>query len=178
MNDKFVSKAEPEVLELSEFLREFNRDSEKGAVLSAGAYLDQRLVEILNSFFVDSKESNELLLGFNAPIGTFSARIKATYSLGLIQQNEYEELNIIRKVRNEFAHSWKKVSFTDNKIKDLCGSLPWVGPEELEESSEPRARFTFLVSILLADLLWRVRLIQKERRIIKIWPNTSRLRNT
>jgi DNA-binding MltR family transcriptional regulator len=53
--------------------------------------------------------SKDLLFGFNAPLGTFSARTKAAYVMGLIERKEYEEINIIRKIRNEFGHNWKDV---------------------------------------------------------------------
>lgn len=165
---------EPEIDELREFLNEFNGESEKGSVLSAAAYLDERLSELLISYLAEVNESKDLLYGFNAPLGTLSSRTKACYSLSLIQENEFNEVNIIRKIRNEFAHSWKKVSFEDQKITDLCNNLPWSGPTVLEEAASPRTHFEFAVSALLLDLLWRVRLVKKEQRNIKIWPNKSR----
>jgi DNA-binding MltR family transcriptional regulator len=169
-----MKETEPEIKELSEFLQEFNGESDRGAVLTAGAYLDERLSEMLKGFLAEVKETDDLLFGFNAPIGTFSSRIKAAYSLGLIQENEFKELNTIRKIRNEFGHSWKKVSFETQQIKDLCSNLPWLGPTELEEEANAKGRFNFAVAILLTDFLWRARLVKKEQREIKIWPNKSR----
>ena len=98
-------KAEPEINELSEFLKEFNKESDRGAVLIASAVLDEWLSEILLSFLSDTKSSKDLIEGFNAPLGTFSARVCAAYSLGLIQDNEFREITIIRKIRNEFGCS-------------------------------------------------------------------------
>ncbi|MDZ7661394.1 MltR family transcriptional regulator [Thiohalophilus sp.] len=169
-----MKKTEPEIKELSEFLAEFNGESDRGAVLTAGAYLDERLGEMLKAFFAEVKETDDLLFGFNAPIGTYSARIKAAYSLGLIQDNEFSELNIIRKIRNEFGHSWKGVSFKTQKIIDLCNNLPWLGPEEHKETSDAKARFSAEVAILLSDFLWRVRLIKNEQRDIKEWSHKMR----
>jgi hypothetical protein len=169
-----TSKPEPEINELGQFLDEFNKETDRGAALTATAYLDERLNDILTSFFVDAKEVQELLYGFNAPLGTFSAKITSAYALGLIQPNEYEELNIIRKVRNEFGHSWQGVSFKSGKVSDLCALLPWLGPEELEAQSGARERFNFAVAILLIDLLWRARIVKKEKRKIKNWPNKTR----
>lgn len=92
--------AEPEILELAEFAQEFNRESDRGAALIAASLLDERLKGILQAFFLDSKVSYELLNGANAPLGTFSSRISASYALGLIQKNELDEINLIRKIRN------------------------------------------------------------------------------
>lgn len=98
MSNMDFPKSEPEIEELGRFLSEFNKESDRGAVLIAGTMLDDRLKEILKSFLADSKSSVDLLEGFNAPLGTFSSRIAACFSLGLIQKNEFEELNIIRKI--------------------------------------------------------------------------------
>jgi hypothetical protein len=136
--------------------------------------LDERLQEILSNFLVEGPASKELLVGFNAPLGTFSARAAAALSLGLIQENEFKEITLIRKIRNEFGHGWKPMSFESNRVADLCGQLPWLGPAERKVGATVRERFNFAVAILLADLLWRVRLVSKERRALRVWLNRAR----
>jgi hypothetical protein len=80
-------------------------------------------------------------------------------------------LNLIRKIRNEFGHAWRDVGFDSAPVADLSRALPWLGPKEMESESNPRGRFNFAVVILLTDLLWRERLVTHERRIQKKWPN-------
>ncbi len=167
-------ETKPEIKELSEFLVEFNKETDRGAALNAAAVLDEWLLNILKNFLTESKSSNDLLTGFNAPLGTFSARAAAAHSLGLIQDNEFQEITTIRKIRNEFGHTWRGISFKTQKIADLTNKLPWGGPTEFEENSSPRDRFNFAVAILLADLLWRSRLVLKEKREIRAWPNKPR----
>ncbi|WP_233079168.1 hypothetical protein [Rheinheimera soli] len=165
---------EPEMRDLSEFLNEFNKESDRGAALNAAAVLDDWLENILRSFFADNKSGKELINGFNAPLGTFAAKAAAAHALGLLQDNEFQEITLIRKIRNEFGHSWKGVSFESEKVAGLVNQLPWCGPVELEEESTPRARFNFSIAILLTDLMWRARLVAKEKRATKTWPNKSR----
>ncbi|HVG34405.1 MAG TPA: MltR family transcriptional regulator [Pyrinomonadaceae bacterium] len=166
--------APPEILELAGFTQEFNNESDRGAALVAASLLDERLKGILQAFFLDSNVSNELLNGANAPLGTFSSRISAAYALGLIQKNEFDELNFIRKIRNEFGHKWKDVNFNNAPITDLCRNLPWLGPSDTGEENKPRNRFNFAVIVLLTDLLWRERLVSQEKRTERIWPNRMR----
>ena len=166
--------APPEILELANFTQEFNRESDRGAALVAASLLDERLKGIIRKFFLDSKVSHDLLDGVNAPLGTFSARISAAYALGLIQKNEFDELNLVRKIRNEYGHKWKEVNFDDAPIADLCRSLPWSGPQDIGEKDKPRARFNFAIVALLTDLLWRERLVSRERRTERVWPNKMR----
>lgn len=165
---------EPEIKELSEFLGEFNKETDRGAVLNAAAILDEWLLIILTEFFADNKSSTDLLNGFNAPLGTFSARVAAAHALGLIQDNEFREITIIRKIRNEFGHTWRGISFETQKISDLASNLPWLGPKDLEANSGPRVRFNFAVAILLSDLLWRSKLVKKNKVEARTWPNKSR----
>jgi len=132
--------SEPEMNELSEFLYEFNKESDRGATL-------------------------------NAPLGTFASKATAAHPLGLIQDNEFREIKLIRKIRNEFGHSWKGVNFESEKVLKLANQLPWCGPAELEETSNSRTRFNAAIAILLTDLMWRSRLIKKEKLKTKVYPN-------
>lgn len=168
-----MKETEPEINELGKFLSAFNKESDRGAALVAASMLDNRLAEILRNFFLESEAAEELLSGFNAPLGTFASRALATYSLGLIEKNEFKEITIIRKIRNEFGHAWQPVSFETGRVADLCRQLPWGGPREYEVDSTLRSRFNFAVCMLLTDLLWRVRLVSKEKRKERIWPNKS-----
>ena len=59
-------------------------------------------------------------------------------------------------------------------MRDLCNNLPWRGPSEFERDARTRDRFSSAVSMLLVDLMWRVRLVRKEKRIVKSWPNRAR----
>lgn len=169
-----MKDTEPEVETLSRFLHEFNKESDRGAALVAASMLDDRLKEILASFFTSSKASQDLLSGFNAPLGTFSSRVSAAFALGLIQENEFKEITLIRKIRNEFGHGWEPLSFDSSGVANLCKQLPWLGPAEYEKGATARARFNAAVAILLTDLLWRVRLVSKEQRASRVWPHKAR----
>jgi mannitol operon repressor len=166
--------SEPEMNELSEFLYEFNKESDRGATLNVAAVLDDWLQNILEAFFVDNKSAKDLIGGFNAPLGTFASKATAAHALGLIQDNEFREITLIRKIRNEFGHSWKGVNFDSEKVLKLVNQLPWCGPAELEETSNSRARFNAAIAILLTDLMWRSRLIKKEKLKAKVYPNKMR----
>lgn len=139
-----------EELELA--FQEFKRESDRGAALVAASAIEEVLGTTLSAFMVDNKSKDRLLSGFNAPLGTFSAKISAAHALGLIRQDEYEEIEIIRKIRNEFGHSWKSIDFTTKKIKDLTSNLPWWGLESEEVNGTARDRFNWCVSLLLTEL--------------------------
>lgn len=66
---------------------------------------------------------NSLVEGFNAPLGTFSSRIKAAYALGLLTKDQFLDLERLRKIRNEFAHTWKSVSLSKQKVAALIDNM-------------------------------------------------------
>ena len=169
-----MNKSEPEVDQLAALLNAFNQENDRGAALVAAAFIDQRLLEILQAFCADAPETNRLLKSNNAPLSTFANRCLAAYCLGLIQRNEFQEINIIRKIRNEFGHQWSHINFQSKQIFDLCNKLPWLGPMEFEEENNPRMRFNAAVATLLSDLLWRSRLVKEQKRQIIAWPNRIR----
>lgn len=167
-------ETEPEIEQLGKFLACFNRESDRGAALVAASMIDEQLEQILSAFLIDSSAAKDLVSGFNAPLGTFSSRALAAAALGLIQENEFREITLIRKIRNEFGHGWEPITFESENVAAHARKLPWLGPAELEATSGNRARFNGAVAILLTDLMWRVRLVLSERRTSRKWPNKSR----
>ncbi len=75
------------------------------------------------AFMLPSEASTKLLEGFNAPLGTFSARIKAAYSLGLINKSQFDDLERLRKIRNEFAHTWQSIEISKPNISSLIKKM-------------------------------------------------------
>lgn len=157
------------ILQLGAFLNNFNQESDRGAALSAAAVLEDRLEEVIKTFLRDCKSSLKLLDGFNAPIGTFSSKILLAHALGLIQDEEFQQIELLRKIRNKFAHTWEYLNFESNTIKSLVFTLPYMGPSDIEKDcrNRPRQYFTFWVAGILVNLLWRKNFIVKEKRIIK-----------
>jgi mannitol operon repressor len=164
---------EPEVQDLVRFSGEFNQESDRGAVLVAAARLDEVLKSLLVAYLRDTKSAGDLLVGFNAPLGTFSARASACHAMGLIDDAEFSDISRIRKVRNTFGHQWKGVRFDTREIADVARGLPWRGPEEHEATSTVRSRFNAAVMLLLTDLMWRERLVGREKLGARAWPHTS-----
>jgi DNA-binding MltR family transcriptional regulator len=108
---------------LASMLGRLQTESDRGAALIAAAWVDDSLTEYVRSRFVeDGKAVKELLTG-DVPLGTFSSRIKLAYCLGWIGPDVRADLNLIRSVRNEFAHSRGELSFSVPAIRNRCSIL-------------------------------------------------------
>ncbi len=138
MNGISSSEAEPPndpvfgtLNELTRMLRSLD---DRGLVLSLAAFAEDALGLLLREFMIPSEATKQLLEGFNAPLGTFSARIKACLALGLLTKDQYSDLEHLRKIRNEFAHHWREIGLSSHSVsahvKSLSyGSLTTLFPE-------------------------------------------------
>jgi mannitol repressor len=119
---KPLEETHPHLKEFSKFLVQLNKETERGVALISATMIDDLLGRCINSFLIEHADVESLLEGFNAPLGTLSARVLAAFALGLLSEEEYRECHTLRKIRNAFAHGIH-VSFEDQKIKDLCSKL-------------------------------------------------------
>ena len=124
------------------------KESDRGAALIAAAALDFELGELLRDLLVDnSKVANEMLAQ-SRPLASFSTRIDMVYLLGWMDPAVRRELHFIRKIRNEFGHTYDDVTFSSPKIKSLCEHLKL----SVHPNAAERYKFTFSVAYLLGDL--------------------------
>ena len=134
------------------------------AVVLGAAFLDEHLRQVLANFVIDDKKATAELLENNGPLSTFSARTRAAYSLGLINKEERDDLNLIRKIRNRFAHDLHDLTFEDQNIVSWCYSLQL--PKRLlsEMITEPGDLFIVAVAIHAQRIALLAIEIKMERR--------------
>jgi hypothetical protein len=163
--------------DLASFTSELQRESDRGLALVAAALLDEKLAETLSAFFCEMYKAARLLSDGNAPLASFSSRIQICYALGLIDDFEHSEIELIRKVRNEFAHARHGMSFNDARIRGLCASLTSDLPGGAGYPAyEPRFRFTNATVVLALRLYHRPDWVALERRAPKEWVNRDATR--
>lgn len=163
---------EEDVKDLSQFLQEFQSETDRGAALVGAALIDLRLSETLKAFFVDCSSSRALLKdGVEGALGAFGSRTLACHALGLIDDAEKETCNLIAKIRNQFAHKAHGTSFDTQAIKDHCGRFKVSLPGDPKDfKNKPRALFINAVVLTAVGLTYRAEWVAKERRISKSWP--------
>ncbi len=111
-------------------------ETDRGTALVTAAFLEQCLETILRALFDANKRKKKsvepLFEGFG-PLSSFSGKISLSYSFSLISDAMEHDLHIIRKIRNEFAHSIVTKNFADSKIGQMVSSMKscasyWKGP--------------------------------------------------
>jgi hypothetical protein len=118
------------------FRRELSSETDRGAALFAAAHLDERLEMLLRAFLIDDEPVAAPLFSGTGALATFSARIDMAYLTGLIPLSIRRELHLIRRIRNEFAHSPRSVQFANEAIASRCRELT-----RAPFANAPRERF-------------------------------------
>lgn len=159
----------PHLKDFVSFLDHLNKESDRGKVLIGATMLDELLLRSLQAFLIGGKSALKLTDGFNAPLGTFSARIEAAFAMGLLSEAEHRELNIIRKIRNEFAHTIE-ITFENPALKQLCESLEYSTKSYGEVIINATSQFTTAATSLILNLTNRPHYVSKKRLKIETWP--------
>ena len=138
-------------------VREFGGESHRGAALVAAALLDLNLEDLLRTYLIDDPDEVEYLLGTG--LQSFGARIRMCYALGLVSDDEANDLRVIQSVRNYFAHNLH-VTFEAEGVKQQLKRLRLlkrVLPDA--ERLSPRRQLeqaTCMLSVLLVRRLGEV----------------------
>ena len=159
----------PHLKDFMGFLYELNSESPRGSVLASCGYLEELLKEILLAFMLKNKVAEELVGDGLVPLGSFSARTQAAYVLGLISENEFKELNNLRKIRNLFAHK-VKMSFEVQKVKDLCSNLIFSAKDYGEVRMSAHGQFSTAATSLILNLVNRPHYVGQKAVRYEEWP--------
>ena len=149
-----------------EWLEEFQAESDRACAVLGAAFLDEQLRALLEAFLVnDTKRVPDLFEDAAGPLATFSSRISMAYALGFLAPSEVRDLDLIRKIRNEFAHQLHGVSFASATVASRCAELTgWHVVTRYSGPLGPRDYFVLSVVMLANFIAIRRLWIRDERR--------------
>jgi DNA-binding MltR family transcriptional regulator len=145
-SEQFLEKQNQEFLA---FRNALTVETDRGCALFAAAYLDKALSDLLRVSLVQDQNIDDDLFKGIRPLSSFSSRIVLTYYLGKISLECRRDLDMIRKIRNDFAHHASLISFDTQEMTNRCKTLSF---SYHTKDGRPRAHFTAAVSGILALL--------------------------
>ena len=98
------------------------KQSDRAKAIILAAEIDYLLLKILKKHLIPRKKitKNDIdLFATSGPLGSFAARIELSYRLGITLKIICHDLQIIRRIRNKFAHEPHGFSFENDFIKQL-----------------------------------------------------------
>ena len=154
---------------LLKFARLFRGEANDRALAIVGAtFLDTQLEHLARSFLVENSSEVDKLLAYDQPLGTFGNRIRTAYCLGLISKNIRDDLRLVAKIRNRFAHDLI-CSFDSDPIKSWAIELKWhrIAFMTPPPSASPRDLFNVGVNQLVGHIGGLISLARFEKRRIR-----------
>jgi DNA-binding MltR family transcriptional regulator len=155
-----AKKQHPDLNELTKEIAEIwtflHHESDRGAALIFANHADDILYEIIRYKLYEKGENlQELVEGMNI-LSTFNARVKIAYGFDLISKNCFERLEILREIRNKFAHSYKNIKLDSPNIKPKVDRFIELTKNELfkrREQNTLRRSFESCFVALITDLI-------------------------
>lgn len=113
----------------------FHNESDRGAAVLVGGFVENYLGVYLRSLVVDTKVADDLFQAVG-PLSSFSQRIAVARAFGFITRTDYDDLNLIRRIRNHFAHHPLEANFSAQPVAQLVTGLSeQPSAEEIEAKS-------------------------------------------
>ena len=103
--------------------KEFHDAPDRVLAVVGAAYLDSLLEELLRAIFVEGKQEANQLLDPDRPLGSNGARYQLAYCLGLIEKHQRDDLKMISRIRNAFAHKYNVRSFEQEEARNMLAKL-------------------------------------------------------
>ena len=125
--------------EFAKLQNEFNTETPRSVAIVGCAYMDDFLNELLRTVMIEDKKLFEDFIDRL----TFERRIIMCYLLGLIDRKMRDDLIIIGKIRNKFAHDKNLNSFDVEIISTYCEKLNYLKVlwTEIDMPDTPRKRY-------------------------------------
>lgn len=145
-----LSRYRPGAGEEPQLFNTLLKESDKGLALIGATVMKDALEHCFSRKFIHGLGTTCLddIFNYEGPLGSFSNRIKIAYALGTFNSVVRDELEIIRDIRNAFAHSVIHLSISTKEIAEATEEL--VAYHLLDESLKVNdiLRGTFTMTIV------------------------------
>jgi DNA-binding MltR family transcriptional regulator len=101
---------------IADVITELSQAVQPGAVLLSAAVLEDRLEQLMLIKMRTLSNDKAKQIFRRGPLRSLAAKIDLAYAFELIDDELYQDLTVIRDIRNEFAHSITSVSFDSPEV--------------------------------------------------------------
>jgi hypothetical protein len=121
-----VARVEPDTTHLEALEQElYLSTNDRAVVVLMASFVEEHVRRLLKAKLrADlSTEDSDRLFDYQGPFGSFAARTLSAYAMGLIGPIVRSDLDLIRNLRNEFAHSRVPIDFKTPEVRAVCDDL-------------------------------------------------------
>ena len=161
--------------------KEFEKESDRAVVILVTSLIDQELTTLIRLYLLPCPNTkDEIFDSLNGPLNSLSSKILFAHRLGLISSKFARDLNIVRNIRNKFAHDVFGCNFNDggvkqqvDELKKSINDLEEILKDEFGEGYEEfikthRGLFFVISDLILNELDEKTRLVNpKEEALLE-----------
>lgn len=145
-----------DLLKYQQMVKDYHAESDRAAAVLAGSFMEAFTQKFLRSTMVADPKVEEMFHAYG-PLSTFSACIDCLYAFGLIDAGIRDDMDMIRKIRNHFAHHPEQTSFNDSPARDYCSRLSTAKPMKREDGSDHaitdrRFQYLLIIGMIVAKM--------------------------
>jgi DNA-binding MltR family transcriptional regulator len=107
------------IMGFSDNFWELSPEKDRAAAIMGATFIEHALKRAIITKFAPDSEDPEFSYAFDsgeAPYRELASRIRLARALGIIDKNQYDNLESIRNIRNVFAHSMENLTFSTPQI--------------------------------------------------------------
>lgn len=132
----------------------YGDETDRGVVILATTAFEDKLRERLERGMRPlNSEQRDKLFGYDAPLGSLSAKISIAFALGILDDQMFRVAEMARAMRNACAHSRQRISFND---RALLNGLLFIKQElgflDADFGSQPKFVFLLCTSYLIFSI--------------------------
>lgn len=126
--------------------------SDRATALVLATRLEHEIERSIETHFVELDDNQRAsIFEGDGPLSTLSAKVRLAYALGIFGARTKHDLDIIRSVRNVFAHTWQHVGFGSDAITTACAGLSMKGiTNGLVEQPNPKQRYLDTILLIVS----------------------------
>jgi hypothetical protein len=131
------------------------KETDRGAAILGAAYVDLFLRSAIERRLRPIPDVVPGLFEDRGPLQEFSTRIHLGFALGIYLRRAFDDLRLVRDIRNAFAHNVEMMNFEEPDVRGLCDQL-WL-PKHIQMRGYPdpttgREKFVRAVEWLIDGL--------------------------
>jgi len=97
---------------------ELDKETDRSVAIIAVAIIDETLKQLIEIFLIKPKNKEHCIFSsVNSSLGSLSSKINASFQFGFISEEMHRDLQLLRKIRNDFAHKPFDLTFNSDSIK-------------------------------------------------------------
>ena len=96
------------------------RETDTGLVMVLTVWVEQALTGLLRAFFIRDAHVATLLKGLS---GKLDQKITLVYALGIFWRDQRDDADVLKNIRNRFAHRVLTGTFADRDVAELVDRL-------------------------------------------------------